>query len=133
MDTTVSFLLVILFFVTHQHYSKVIMDAEDPRKIHDDAKLSAIRATRETIDDRKQHFGLWSTLGLSYSIMNTPIALASTLILSVGVGGSPVYIFAYCVAFVFQVIVCVSLAEMAGAFPHPSGETFFFGRPQKDI
>jgi len=113
------------------------MDAEDPRKIHDDAKLSAIRLlgrppSAKPIDDRKQHFGLWSTLGLSYSIMNTPISLASTLILSVGVGGSPVYIFAYCIAFVFQVIVCVSLAEMAGAFPHPSGETFLFGRPQKD-
>ncbi|KAJ5631419.1 amino acid transporter [Penicillium longicatenatum] len=104
------------------------MEAKDMRKIHGNGRLSETSLVERpqsmnAIDERKEHFGLWSTLGLSYSIMNTPIAIASALILSVGVGGSPVYIFAYCVAFIFQVIVCLSLAEMAGAFPHPSGET----------
>jgi amino acid transporter len=103
------------------------MDAKDTRNIHGDGRSSETSLVERplsvnAIDERKEHFGLWSTLGLSFSIMSTPISIASALILSVGVGGSPVYIFAYCVAFIFQVFVCLSLAEMTGAFPHPSGE-----------
>lgn len=69
------------------------------------------------------HFNLWSTLGINYSITTTPLAMGAYLAFVIGVGGSPAYIFGFIVAFVFQLTICLSLAELASAFPHSTGES----------
>lgn len=67
-------------------------------------------------------FKLWSTLGIAYSITSTPLAIGTYLAVSIGVGGSPVSIFGYIMAAVFNLCVCVSLAEMAAIMPHSAGK-----------
>lgn len=75
----------------------------------------------QTAEAMRQHFDLWATLGINYSITGTPIAIGTFLAFVIGVGGSPVYIFGYIVAAVLQLVVCTSLAELAAAFPHSTG------------
>lgn len=69
-------------------------------------------------------FNIWSTLGIAFSTTSVPIAIGTYLSISVGVGGSPVYIFAYIVASVMNLGVCASLAEVAAVYPHSSGTHF---------
>jgi hypothetical protein len=66
-------------------------------------------------------FNLWSTLGISFSITSTPIAIGTYLSVSIGVGGSPVFFFGFILSVVLDLIICASLAEMAAVFPHSSG------------
>ena len=68
-------------------------------------------------------FKLWSTLGIAYSITSTPLAIGTYLSVSVGVGGSPVSIFGYVMAAIFNMFVCLSLAEMAAIMPHSAGKS----------
>lgn len=80
-------------------------------------------ASEDLATARQNHFNLWSCLGINYSIIATPLSIGTYLAFNIGVGGSPVYIFGYLVATTFQIIVCISLAEMAAAFPHSTGES----------
>jgi hypothetical protein len=82
-----------------------------------------VQIDTQTGDAMRQHFNLWATLGMNYSITGTPIAMGTVLAFVVGVGGSPVYVFGYVVAAIFQLLVCLSLAELAAAFPHSTGAT----------
>src|ERR1700744_888096 len=75
----------------------------------------------DAAEERKNHFNLWAALGINYSTIATPLAIGTYLAFNIGVGGSPVFIFGYLVATTFQIIVCISLAEMAAAFPHSTG------------
>lgn len=76
---------------------------------------------QEKDDARQQHFNLWSTVGINYTSINTPLSIGTYMAFSIGVGGSPVYIFGYIMAVSFQFLLCVSLAELAAAFPHSTG------------
>lgn len=67
-------------------------------------------------------FNLWSTLGLVYSITATPFGVGSYLTFSLILGGSPFYIYGYIFAVSFNIILCVSLAEISSIYPHPSGK-----------
>lgn len=88
----------------------------------------------QTADAMRQHFNLWATLGMNYSITGTPIAMGTFLAFVVGVGGSPVFVFAYIVAAIFQLVVCTSLAELVAAFPHSTGaSTLFLGKGFLDM
>jgi hypothetical protein len=69
-----------------------------------------------------KRFSIWSTLGISYSITATPLGIGTYLSLIIGVGGSPVYFFAYITAVVFNLFVCASLAEISSVYPHASGK-----------
>lgn len=71
--------------------------------------------------EAKVHFSLWHTLGISFSITAAPISMGAYLALAIGVGGPPVYFGAYIFSVGLNMFVCVSLAEMASAFPHSSG------------
>lgn len=71
--------------------------------------------------EAKVHFSMWHTLGISFSITAAPISMGAYLSLAIGVGGSPVYFGAYIFAVGLNLFVCLSLAEMASAFPHSSG------------
>jgi amino acid transporter len=73
----------------------------------------------------KQKFSIWSTLGVSYSVTSSPIAIATYLSVVVGVGGSPVFFFSYIVTSIFGLTICFCLAEMSAIFPHSSGQIFW--------
>jgi hypothetical protein len=77
----------------------------------------------EYSEGRHHHFNLWSTIGINYSSIGTPLSIGTYLAFIVGVGGSPVFVFGYSVAVTFQIIICFSLAEIAGAHPHSTGKT----------
>ncbi|CAK3848194.1 Choline transport [Lecanosticta acicola] len=83
-----------------------------------DIALGEVRHTRV-----KKSFSLLSTLGVSFSITSTPIAIGTYLSVSIGVGGSPVYFFGYILSVLMDLCICASLAEMAAVYPHSSGQT----------
>ena len=68
-----------------------------------------------------KRLNLFSTLGISYSITATPLGVGTYLSVVIGVGGSPVYFFGYIFAVVLNLLVCLSLAEIASVYPHSSG------------
>ena len=68
-----------------------------------------------------KQFSLWSTLGISYSITSTPLAIGTYLSVEIGVGGSPVFFFGFLLVFVLNMCICFSLAEMAAVYPHSAG------------
>lgn len=70
----------------------------------------------------KKTFNIWSTLGISYSITSTPLAIGTYLSLVVGIEGSPGFFFAYILAVSLNLVVCLSLAELSSVFPHTSGK-----------
>lgn len=95
----------------------------------DDAKsITSQRqgATSEIIitsqSDTPKRFNLYSVLGISFSITATPLGIGSYLAVVIGVGGSPVYLYGYIVAVALNLLVCLSLAEIAAVHPHASGK-----------
>ncbi|EXJ95342.1 hypothetical protein A1O1_00462 [Capronia coronata CBS 617.96] len=72
-------------------------------------------------------FSIWSTVGIQYSCMSTPYAVGAFLSLSVGVGGSPVFFFAYLLVVIMNMFVACSLAEIAAVYPHASGQIYWAG------
>ncbi|VUC29729.1 unnamed protein product [Clonostachys rosea] len=72
-----------------------------------------------------KRIGVWSALGTAYSATCALIAIFVFLVLTVGSGGTPIFIYSYLVALTFNMAVCVSLAEMASAKPHSAGQTYW--------
>ncbi|KAH8693058.1 amino acid/polyamine transporter I [Talaromyces proteolyticus] len=70
-------------------------------------------------------FNLWSTLGLAFSVTCTPLAIGSYLSVSVGVGGSPVFLFGYIFSALMNLCICISLAEISAIYPHASGQIYW--------
>lgn len=77
--------------------------------------------TGEVEELRSRHFNLWSTLGINFSTIGTPLSIGTYLAFTIGVGGSPAYIYGYITTCLFQIMVCICLAELAATFPHSSG------------
>lgn len=73
------------------------------------------------LNNLEKHFDIFSTLGDSYSATSTPITIGTYLSLVVGVGGSPVFFFGYILCMIFNMCVCLCMAEMSSIFPHSSG------------
>lgn len=69
----------------------------------------------------KVHFKLWSALGYQYSAQVTPLVVGTYLSLTIGLGGSAGYFWAFVFVGIFQLIFCLAAAEMASAMPHSSG------------
>lgn len=67
-------------------------------------------------------FNLLSCLGLQYSLTSTPLAIGTYLAVSIGVGGSPVFVYGYILAVVLNLCVCASLCEVAAVYPHTAGK-----------
>lgn len=70
----------------------------------------------------QQEFNLWSTLGIGFSYIATPLSIGSFLVYSLAAGGSAYFFWGYVVCFIFQTLVVLSLAEIAGFAPHTSGK-----------
>lgn len=71
------------------------------------------------------HYGLWSLLGMGYSISNTAMSLTASLITGIGSGGPIVFVWGQLMIFVFSICVAISLSELASAFPHPGGQYYW--------
>jgi hypothetical protein len=84
--------------------------------------VSASASDQQAQALNKNRFSLWSTLGMQLSVTCTPLAIGSYLSLIIGVGGGPVLFFGYILGAGLNVLVCLTLAEIASAYPHPSGE-----------
>ncbi|KAL6241632.1 hypothetical protein RBB50_011413 [Rhinocladiella similis] len=76
----------------------------------------------------KQDFNLWSTLGVAFSYIATPLSIITYLAFSLVAGGSPYFFYSYITVFFFNSLVALSLAEMAGFLPHASGQIFWTAR-----
>lgn len=90
------------------------------------SKQDTIPRTGEVIETNEMHlkknFNLFSTLGVTFSITAVPLAIGGYLNLVVGLGGAPAYFWCFVVAAVMQLIVCLSIAELASGLPHPAGK-----------
>ncbi|KAF2160549.1 hypothetical protein M409DRAFT_37684 [Zasmidium cellare ATCC 36951] len=75
----------------------------------------------------KVHFKLWQTLGMNFSITNTPISVGAYLSLIIGLGGFPYYVWCFIFAGFFQLILGLVVAEIASAMPHSSGPAHWIG------
>ncbi|KAJ5979992.1 amino acid transporter [Penicillium waksmanii] len=73
----------------------------------------------------QNRFNIWSTIGIQFSVTAAPLAIVSYTTLITGVGGSPFYFWGFLVAAIGQILVAVSLAELASAYPHTSGQIFW--------
>lgn len=73
-------------------------------------------------------FNLLSCLGLQYSLTSTPLAIGTYLAVSIGVGGSPVFVYGYILAVVLNLCVCASLCEIAAVYPHTAGKFIWVPR-----
>ena len=69
-----------------------------------------------------KHFNFFLTLGVTFSVTAVPIAIASYLSLVIGLGGMPFYLYTFLFAGTFQIITCLSVAELASGIPHSSGK-----------
>jgi choline transport protein len=73
----------------------------------------------------RSRFSVLSAVGIQFSIAATPLAVGSYLTFILGAGGSPFFFYAFLVAAFGQLLVCTSMAEIASAFPHASGEMIY--------
>ena len=70
----------------------------------------------------RSRFSILSAIGIQYSISATPIAVGSYIIFILGAGGSPFFFWAFVVTVFGNMLVCISMAEIASAYPHASGK-----------
>lgn len=75
-----------------------------------------------SVRDMDKKITVWSALGVAYSATCAPIAILIFLSLTIGTGGSPVFIYSYIISTIMNMFVCISLAEMSSARPHSSGQ-----------
>lgn len=68
------------------------------------------------------HFSLLSAIGVQYSVTGARIAIGTYLSLTIGLGGSPAYIWGFVMMGFFQLMTCLAMAELSSAIPHSSGK-----------
>ncbi|KAM6510378.1 hypothetical protein FSOLCH5_010818 [Fusarium solani] len=73
----------------------------------------------------RTRFSVLGAVGIHWSSTAAPLSICSSLQLVIGVGGSPFYFWAFCAAAFFQFTVALSLAELASAYPHTSGQAYW--------
>ncbi|EED16048.1 amino acid transporter, putative [Talaromyces stipitatus ATCC 10500] len=73
----------------------------------------------------RPRFSVLAAVGMQYSISATPLAVGGYLTFILGVGGSPYFFYCFLVAAFGQMLVCISLAEIAAVYPHASGQVFW--------
>lgn len=96
---------------------------ESATKVADDESKTLDANTR--LEITQQHYGIWSLLGMGYSISNTAMSLTASLITGIGSGGPVVFTWGQIMIFAFSLCVACSLAELASAFPHPGGQYYW--------
>lgn len=84
-------------------------------------KVESIGAGHVHVSELHQTFNLWSTLGVAFSYIATPLSIGSYLAFSLSAGGSPFFFYGYLASFILNTMIALSLCEMAGFLPHTSG------------
>ncbi|KAL9562823.1 hypothetical protein ACKAV7_013009 [Fusarium commune] len=77
------------------------------------------------VAELKHRFSVIAAVGIQYSISATPLAVGAYLTFILGLGGSPYFFFGFIVTAVGQILLCVSLAEIAAVYPHASVQVFW--------
>ncbi|KAL4971422.1 amino acid/polyamine transporter I [Aspergillus desertorum] len=73
----------------------------------------------------RSRFSIWSTVGIQFSVTAAPLAIPSYTVMIAGAGGSPFFFWAYLTAALGQMLVAISLAELASAYPDTSGQVYW--------
>ncbi|KAI1390870.1 amino acid/polyamine transporter I [Hypoxylon trugodes] len=73
----------------------------------------------------KNRFSIWSTIGIQFAVAAAPVAVTGYSSLIPGAGGSTYFFWGYIVAIAGQLIIALSLAELASALPHASGQIYW--------
>lgn len=94
---------------------------EDEQSAMHPIESTTIGEHYETTELRTR-FSIWSTIGVNFSLLATPMSVITYISLITGVGGSPFFIYCYITAAIGQLLVCTSMAEVAACFPHVSGK-----------
>ena len=76
----------------------------------------------------EQPFNLLSTLGVSYSITNSPLGIFLSMGSQVYFGGSPAYFYGYVLMALVGACTAVSLGELSSMYPHAGGQYHFVVR-----
>lgn len=71
----------------------------------------------------KPRFSVLAAIGIQFSISATPLAVGGYLTFILGLGGSPYFFYGFLVAAFGQILLCLSLAEIAAVYPHASGKS----------
>ena len=69
-----------------------------------------------------KRFNIFGALATNFSLTAAPVGAANLMVFSVGLGGSSYYVWAWFVGGIMNLLVCLSLAEVAGMFPHTLGK-----------
>lgn len=88
--------------------------------VRDDISFGSI--TEEEPVKLEKNFNLWSTCAFQYTLICSSLAIGTFLSTVIGVGGSPVLIYGFILAIIFDLIICYCLAELASAYPHSSAQ-----------
>ncbi|KAH7115455.1 putative amino acid transporter [Dactylonectria estremocensis] len=89
--------------------------------------------TRQQLQKSQSAIGSNSWLTGNASHVSEPIHLdGNRFSLVISAGGSPFYFWAFIVAATFQLMVALSLAELASAYPHTSGQAYWASRLAPD-
>ncbi|KAB8218864.1 amino acid permease-domain-containing protein [Aspergillus novoparasiticus] len=74
-------------------------------------------------------WGIWGLWGIQYSVTGAPVAIGTYLSVTIGLGGSPAYIWGFIMMGLFQLTTCLAVAELASAIPHSSASPGFIIAP----
>ncbi|KAH7177102.1 putative amino acid transporter [Dactylonectria macrodidyma] len=80
----------------------------------------------------RNRFSVLGAVGIQWSATAAPLSICASLQLVIGGGGSPFYFWAFVVAASFQLMTALSLAELASAFPHTTGQAYWASRLAPD-
>ncbi|KAL6242632.1 hypothetical protein RBB50_010278 [Rhinocladiella similis] len=73
-------------------------------------------------------FNLLTSLGVAYSITNSPLGIFLSMGSQVYFGGCPAYLYGYILMAVVGACTAVSLGELSSMYPHAGGQYHFVGR-----
>ncbi|TID16258.1 hypothetical protein CANINC_004257 [Pichia inconspicua] len=96
------------------HHEKIIVDHEVDR---DEAVILALGYKQEF----KREFSLFTTFGVSFSVLGLLPSIASTLWYSMAYAGNAALTWGYLIALVAVMAVACSMAEISSAFPTSGG------------
>jgi amino acid transporter len=94
------------------------MISAEQQVVNDEAQLEALGHKGEF----QRNFSLISMLGLAFAILNSWTALAASLPLALGSGGSTAVIWGLLTAGICNLSLAASLAEFLSAYPTAGGQ-----------
>ncbi|KAL9081083.1 MAG: hypothetical protein Q9157_000287 [Trypethelium eluteriae] len=75
--------------------------------------------------DMKRNYGVWSVLGVGFSLTNSWYAISAALVTGISSGGPLLIIYGIILIALISICVGVSLSELASAFPNAGGQYFW--------